>query len=300
MPNYTTNAGTMFPTELVTEMFNTVRGHSALAKLSGAKPIPFNGETAFVFSMDGEAQLLGEGEAKKKNQAAIETKVIRPLKFVYQHRVSDEFIRTSEGRINYLQAFADGFAKKIARGFDIAAMHGIEPYSMTAAAGIATNNLDVCTANDVTYVAASADENIEAAIQAIRAGGRDVTGMALSPAMGAALAAIKVNGVAQYPEFRFGQNPQGFYGFGSDVNPTVPMKLAAGTTTVHAYIGDFANAFRWGYAANIPLEVIQYGDPDDLGRDLKRYNEVCLRAEAYIGWGILDAASFARVKVTTT
>ena len=37
MPSYTTNAGTMFPTELVTEMFNTVRGHSALAKLSGRR-----------------------------------------------------------------------------------------------------------------------------------------------------------------------------------------------------------------------------------------------------------------------
>lgn len=296
MPNYSTNAGTMFPTELVSEMFNTVQGHSALAKLSGARPIPFNGETAFIFSMDGEAQLLGEGDEKKKNDASITTKVIRPLKFVYQHRVSDEFIRTAEGRINCLQAFADGFAKKIARGFDIAAMHGLDPYTMTPASSISANNLDICTANDVTYVAASADDNIETVIQAIRAGGRDVTGMAISPAMGAALAAIKVNGVVQYPEFRFGQNPQGFYGFGSDVNPTVPLGVSGAATTVHAYIGDFANAFRWGYAANIPLEVIQYGDPDDMGRDLKRYNEVCLRAEAYIGWGILDNASFGRIK----
>lgn len=299
MPNYNTTAGTMFPTELAAQMFSTVQGHSALAKLSGTKPLAFNGETVMVFSMDGKAQLVGEGEAKKKGEATITPKVVRPMKFVYQHRVSDEFIRNAESRLNYLQVFADGFAKKIAEGFDIAAMHGIEPYTMTAAASLATNNLDICTANDVTYVAANADANLDTAIQAITAGGRAVTGIALSPAMGAALAAIKVNGVPQYPEFRFGQNPNAFYGMGSDVNPTVPMKTASGTTTVHAYVGDFANAFRWGYAANIPLEVIQYGDPDDLGRDLKRYNEVCLRAEAYIGWAILDTASFARVKATT-
>jgi len=78
------------------------------------------------------------------------------------------------------------------------------------------------------------------------------------------------------------------------------MKSATGTTTVHVYAGDFQNAFKWGYAANVPLEVIQYGDPDGRSRDLKRYNEVCLRAEAYIGWGILAADHFARVKVTTT
>ena len=64
---------------------------------------------------------------------------------------------------------------------------------------------------------------------------------------------------------------------------------------MHALVGDFAGAFRWGYANNIPLEVIEYGDPDGAGHDLKQYNEVCLRAEAYIGWGILDADAFAAV-----
>ena len=62
-----------------------------------------------------------------------------------------------------------------------------------------------------------------------------------------------------------------------------------------AIVGDFQNAFRWGYAENIPLEIIQYGNPDGLG-DLKQTNQIVLRAEAYIGWGILDAASFAIIK----
>ena len=46
----------------------------------------------------------------------------------------------------------------------------------------------------------------------------------------------------------------------------------------------------------MPLEIIQFGYPDGTGRDLKAYNEICLRAEAFIGWGILDATAFARVK----
>ena len=33
----------------------------------------------------------------------------------------------------------------------------------------------------------------------------------------------------------------------------------------------------------------------NVGKDLKAYNQVCLRAETYIGWGILDAAAFARI-----
>ena len=56
-----TAAGTSFPTELVNEMFDAVQGHSALAKLSAQKPIPFNGETVFTFSLGGEASIVGEG-----------------------------------------------------------------------------------------------------------------------------------------------------------------------------------------------------------------------------------------------
>jgi HK97 family phage major capsid protein len=297
MATRTTAAGANFPAELVAEMFSAVQGHSALAKLSGGRPIPFNGETTMVFSMNGEASIVGEGANKPAGDASVAPKVIKPVKFVYQHRVSDEFVYASEeGRQNYLQTFADGFAKKIARGLDIAAMHGINPADLANASFKATNSFDGEVTNTVTYAAANVDANIDAAIAMIRANDREVTGLALSPTAGSALAAIKVNGVAQYPEFRFGQNPNAFYGMGSDVNSTVSVTgTAAGSETDHVIVGDFANAFKWGYAKNIPLEVIAYGDPDGLG-DLKRTNEVVLRAEAYIGWGILDPASFARVK----
>ena len=286
-----------FPAPLVAEMFSTVQGHSALAKLSASKPIPFNGETEMIFSMAGEASIVGEGANKPAGDASVTPKVIKPVKFVYQHRVSNEFIYASEeGKLNYLQTFADGFAKKIARGLDIAALHGINPADLANASFKATNSFDGLVTNTVTYAAASVDANIDAAIAMITANDREVNGLALSPTAGSALAAIKVNGVAQYPEFRFGQNPDAFYGMGSDVNNTVSVTGAAtGSDTDHVVVGDFANAFKWGYAMNIPLEVIEYGDPDGLG-DLKRTNEVVLRAEAFIGWGILDPASFARVK----
>ena len=292
-----TTAGTNFPPELVAEMFSKVNGHSALAKLSAQKPIPFNGETIFVFSAGGEASIVGEGENKPAGDAAVTPKTIRPIKFVYQHRVSNEFIYNAESKLNYLQTFADGFAKKIARGLDIAAMHGINPADLADTSFKATNSFDgLVTGNTVTYAAANVDANIDAAVQMVIADGNVVNGVALSPTAGAAMAAIKVNGVPQYPEFRFGGNPDAFYGMGSDVNGTVSVTGAAtGSQTDHVIVGDFQNAFRWGYAKNIPLEVIEYGDPDGLG-DLKRTNEVVLRAEAFIGWGILDADAFARVK----
>lgn len=288
---------TLFKPELVKELISKVQGRSVLAKLSNQTPIPFNGVEQFIFNLEGNAQIVGEGEQKGAGKAVLTTKVIQPLKFVYQARITDEFKYASEAKqIEYLSQFADGFAKKIAEAFDIAAIHGLEPKGLTNASFKDTNSFDgVITGNTVTYAEDKIEENIETAVQTIVAKGGEVTGLALSPAAGQALAKIKVNGVAQYPEFRFGQNPDSFYGMKSDINKT--LTTAGGTAeTDHAIVGDFQNRFKWGYAENIPMEIIEYGDPDGAGRDLKAYNEILLRAEAFIGWGILDADAFARVK----
>ena len=290
-------AGTLFKPELVKKVISKVQGHSVLAKLASQTPIPFNGVEQFIFNLEGNAQIVGEGEQKQAGKAKITSKIIKPIKFVYQARMTDEFKYASEEKqMNFLLEYIDGFAKKIAEGFDLAALHGLEPKSMTDATFRATNSFDgVITGNIVTYDEAHIDDNIDAAVQTIVAKGGEVTGLALSPTAGQNLAKIKVNGVVQYPEFRFGQNPDSFYGMKSDISKN--LTVTGGTAeTDHAIVGDFQNRFKWGYAENIPMEIIEYGDPDGAGRDLKAYNEICLRAEAFIGWGILDEEAFARVK----
>lgn len=289
--------GTLFKPELVKELISKVQGRSVLAKLSSQTPIPFNGVEQFIFNLEGNAQIVGEGQQKGEGKAIIEPKVIKPLKFVYQARITDEFKYASEEKqLEYLSQFADGFAKKIADAFDIAAIHGLEPKGLTDATFRDTNSFDgLITGNIVTYAEDKFDDNIDAAVQQIVAKGGEVTGVAISPVGGQSLAKLKVNGVVQYPEFRFGQNPDSFYGMKSDVNKN--LTVTGGTAqTDHAIVGDFENRFKWGYAENIPMEIIEYGDPDGAGRDLKAYNEILLRAEAFIGWGILDADAFARVK----
>lgn len=289
-----TAATNLFPAELVTDVFNKAKGHSALAKLSAQAPIPFAGMTQMTFAMDGEASIVGEGEQKPAGEAAFTPVTITPVKFVYQHRLTDEFVKMSEEQqVPYLQAFTEGFAAKIARALDIAAFHGVNPSTKTAVDGLATKNFDMSTVGSITTTAGSEDDDIDSAVQAITGADGVVTGIAMAPAFAASLSKIKVNGVVQYPEFRFGQNPDAFYGMASDVNNTVSF----GASKDLAIVGDFANAFRWGYAEDVPCEVIQYGDPDGLG-DLKRNNQIVLRAEAYIGWGILDASSFKKIVKT--
>lgn len=283
--------------DLVTDMFNAVTGHSTLAKLTDRKPIPFSGVTEFIFTAEDEASLVLEGGAKPAGNASVDPVIIKPLKFIYQQRVSDEFVKCSdEKRLTYLETFADGFARKIARGFDIAAMHGIDPKTKTAVSDIQGNNFDDLVTN-IPFDASTdvLSEKIELAIAQMP--DIAVTGIAFAPSAAANLATEKENGVTQFPEFRMGQNPDAFYGMKSDVNSTVIERATGDTNNTIVYVGDFANAFKWGYVEEIPLEVIRYGDPDGAGRDLKRYNEVCLRSEAYIGWGILDVAAFRMITI---
>nr|DAQ29787.1 MAG TPA: major capsid protein [Caudoviricetes sp.] len=289
--------GTLFSPELVTEIMSKVQGRSTLAKLSNQQPIPFNGTEQFIFNLEGNAQIVGEGGLKGAGKAVITSKVIKPLKFVYQARITDEFKYASEEKkLNFLKHYADGFAKKIAEAFDIAAIHGLEPKSLEDASFKSTNSFDgLVTGNVVPFNAASIDENIDSAVQAIVATDNEVTGIAMSPVAGQAMSKIKVKDVVQYPEFRFGQRPNNFFNMDLDINKTLTIKGGTAKKN-HAIVGDFQNRFKWGYAENIPMEIIEYGDPDGTGRDLKAYNEILLRTEAFIGWGILDEKAFARVE----
>ena len=271
--------GSLFPAELVSEMFNKVKGKSSLAVLSNQEPIPFNGKTEFTFSLDKEVDIVAENGKKSNGGATVEPVTIIPIKFEYGTRVSDEFMYAAEEiQLGYLQAFSDGFSKKVARGLDIAAMHGFNPRTGTASTVVGNNHFDAAVTQKIDYVAASADENVDAAVAAIQGADGDVNGMAMSSAFSSALAALKVNGARLYPELAWGGNPGTLNGLKVDVNNTVSF----GTSKDQAIIGDFQNAFKWGYAKEIPIEVIPYGDPDNSGADLKGSNQVYIRGEVYV------------------
>lgn len=292
-----TNSTSKFPTELVTDVFNKVKGHSSLAKLSAQEPVPFNGTDAFVFTMDGEVSIVGEGKNKPAGDADFTPVTIKPIKVIYQHRLTDEFIHMAEEKqIPYLASFTDGFAKKLARGIDICAFHGVNPADNKESDMIGDKCFAKAVTNTIKYNAAEPDENIDDAVAVIQDADGSITGIALSTTMASAIGKVKASGTGThlYPEYRFGGNPGTFGGMLADVNSTVNFK----NSKLRGVVGDFANAFRWGYADELPLDIIQYGDPDGQG-DLKAQNQIVLRSEAYIGWGILDAASFTKIEEAT-
>ena len=289
--------GNLFPPALTNQLIDTVRGKSSLARLSQSQPLPFNGETEFTFSLDSEVDLVAENGAKSNGGGTVATVTMQPVKVEYGMRVSDEFkYAAEEVQLQYLQTFAEGFAKKVARGLDIMALHGVNPRTGSTASSLNDKNFDDLITNTVVYDSSAPQDNITTAVGLVEAAEHEVTGLAMAPAFKSALASLKTasNSYAPlFPQLGWGASVNEINGLPVDANSTVSY----GSNADRAIVGNFADFFKWGIARQIPVEVIEYGNPDNSeAGDLKGHNQIYLRGEAYIGWGILVPDAFAIVK----
>lgn len=288
----TLSQGTLFPKQLVAEMFSKVKGHSSLARLSAQEAVPFAGKDYFTFSLDSDVSIVGENGAKPAGDASVTPVTVKPIKVVYQSRVSNEFMYASEeAKLQVLRDFADAWSKRMGAALDKMAIHGINPATGSVSDVIGNNYFDyVLASTAITYDATKPDENIESAIAVLEGNEYEATGIAMAPAMRAALGSMKTTGGALlYPDFQFGGKGN-LGGITVDSNVTV----SANSSNDRALVGDF-NAFKWGFAKEIPLEIIEFGNPDGGTYDLKQANQILLRSEAWIGWGILDPDAFALI-----
>ena len=284
-----------FDPVLVTELFDKVKGKSSLAALCDQAPIPFNGQKEFIFTMDDEVDLVAENGKMTRGSVSLDPVIIVPVKIEYGARISDEFLYAAEEeQIETLRNFSDGFAKKTARGLDIMAFHGVNPRAKTASALIGTNHFD----NGVTVIKQDSktpktpDALIEEAIAAVQDNEYDISGLTMAPSFRADLAKmVDTSGRKIYPELAWGNAPSQMNGIQTVTNNTVSFNSSKDL----AIVGDFST-FKWGYSKEIPLEIIEYGDPDNSGQDLQGCGQVYIRAKAYIGWGIMDKSAFAVIQ----
>lgn len=286
---------TLFPETLMEGLIQQTKGASAIAQLCGAQPISFTGQKEFTFSLDNEIDIVAENGAKGVGGAAIGTRTIVPLKVEYSARFSDEFmIAAEEYRMDVLSQFSEGFARKLAKGLDLMAIHGINPRTKLTSDIIGTNCFDKAVTNVIAMAdGAEYDDTVEKAIEAITAAEIDASGAVFAPSFRSGLARqTNKSGTKLYPELAWGNNPGSINGL--PVRAT--SNLSFNGSKDLALVGDFATSFKWGFAKEMPIEIIQYGNPDssELG-DLKAHNQILIRGEAYLGWAVLRPEGFALV-----
>jgi len=272
-----------------------IRG-GVLARLAPQDPeIKVGSTDHFTFTSTPKAELVGES-ASKSSMDGTPTKVTaKTYKVQITYRFSQELMWSDE---DYQAGVVDGLVANVAtalsRALDLVAIHGINPKTGEIASSV-SNYFDKA-GNGVARVVATGDvqADLETAASDLQEAGYIATGIALDPVYAGQLARKKDSqNRPLYPELGLGFGFDTFQGLQAASSDTVSgrQELEASEVSIMAILGDW-RAFKWGVAREVPLETIEYGDPDGNG-DLKRTNEIAIRAEAVFGFAIFDGGAFS-------
>ncbi|KQU33562.1 hypothetical protein [Rhodococcus sp. Leaf233] len=296
------------PRHLVGGVWQKAQGGSVLARLSNAEPQEFGEQQYMTLTAPPRGEVVGESQQKGESTATFAPVTSLVRKVQVTQRFSHEVKWADEARqLGVLRTMADLSGVALGRALDLIGIHGINPLTGTALAGTPPKIVDSTNVVELTTAsAATPDQAVEAAVGLVLEDSISPNGLALDNSFAFKLATQRhpQSGQKLYPELGFGVDATSFSGLGAAVSDTVrggpeavtPSTGAYRTTNpnIKAIVGDFT-AFRWGVQVDIPLTLIEYGDPDGLG-DLQRKNEIAIRSEVVYGVGILSLDAFSIVK----
>lgn len=295
------------PKHMVPGVWQKAQGQSVLARLSASEPQEFGDQQYMTLTAPPRGEVVGEAAQKSESTAQFAPVTAIPRKVQVTQRFSQEVMWADESRqLGVLQTMRDLSGVALGRALDLIAIHGINPLTGALLAGSPAKILDTTNVVELNTAALDKpDQAIEAAVGLVLADSLSPDGIALDNTYAFSLATQRDSqGRKLYPELGFGATATAFSGLNAAVSDTVrggpeavtPSTGAYRTTNpnIKAIAGDFS-AFRWGVQVNIPLELIEFGDPDGLG-DLKRQNQIAIRSEVVYGIGIMSTDAFGVVK----
>ena len=297
------------PKHLVSGVWQKAQGQSVLARLSAAEPQEFGEQQYMTLTAPPRGEVVGEGAQKSEYTATFAPVTAIPRKVQVTQRFNQEVKWADDSRqLGVLKTMADLSGVALGRALDLIGIHGINPLTGALLSGSPAKIIDSTNVVELTALSADTpDLAIEAAIGLVLDDSLSPDGIALDNSFAFSVATQRDSqGRKLYPELGFGNTATAFSGLNAAVSDTVrggPEAVTASTGAyrstnphVKAIAGDFS-AFRWGVQVNIPLELIEFGDPDGLG-DLKRQNQIAIRSEVVYGIGIMSTDAFAVVKDT--
>lgn len=288
-------SGIVLPREVTVDTINKVKGISTIARLSPSTPQLFSDNTNLIFNPSSEAEVINEGAKKGSYEQSLSPVEGTRVKLVTTTRVSNELIwADDDAKTEIITRIVEDQAEAVARAVDYVIYHGINPKTGTALTGftpLTSGAVSVTTTQDETQ---SIDNMADALID------YNINGLASSREFASALRKIRVENTGQrlYPEIPLSLDAGSIDGIPCVTSNTVDGKLAKTATNVRAIMGDFS-LIKWGMVRDMVSEVIEYGDPDGVGTDLKNVNQVAYRTESMFAYAVLDPKGFAVLKKAT-
>lgn len=297
------DAEVFLPRQIADGMVKHVRDGSTVAKLAAREPMRFGKTDIIVFNEAPKAEFVEAGAKKSATDIELTAVTATPKKAQVTMRFDQEVQWASEDyQLGILSELASEGQLALSRALDLGVYHRINPLTGEEISAW-TNYLTATNKNVELSKTVDADAVIREAVGLIMndAKAAPVTGIALDPKLSWALASLtgktangQSDGVQRYPNLGFGADVTDFLGLRAAQSNTVSGVPEAADTGVRGIVGDFDNGIRWGVQRELPVEIIQFGDPDGQG-DLKRQNQIALRLEIVYGWHVF-ADRFAVIK----
>lgn len=280
------------PAEVTQAIINKVGNTSTIAALSPSTPQLFLNEDYMVFNGAAEAEVVAEGQKKSSYEQTASYITGKKFKVQCTTRVTEELKWADEdNRLEIISSIQEDQTKAIARALDYVIYHAINPKSGTELTGY-----DALTANAVAVTDSGDDiANVDALADAVNE--YEINGVALSRTWASRLRKLRVpaTGMRFYPEIPINLAAGTLDGIPAATSTTVDGAKATTPTKVLGIMGDYS-LIKWGMIRDIWAEVIQYGDPDQTGVDLKAHNQIAYRTEAMFSYAVLDPKAFAVLK----
>ena len=284
------------PTNIAAGLFQKATTGSVVSVLSGSEPMLFGDVDVMTLDSLPRAEYVGEGADKSHTTAGFGTKTIKPHKVQVTMRFNQEVQWADEDyQLGVLTTLANAGGLALARALDLGAIHGVNPLTGDAVSSIPVGDRIATTTNEEA-IGDDPDLDFENAAGLVIADGYVPNGVAFDPSFAWTLATARYDdGRKKFPELGLGINVSAFEGVAASTSTTVSGQPEADDTGVRAIIGDWS-LLRWGVQRRVPVELIQFGDPDGQG-DLKRKNQIVMRLEVVYGWAVMDLAGFATLNV---
>ena len=284
----------LLPKEVATVITKKAKDTSTIAALSPSEPQLFLDKDYMVFSGNAEAEVIAEGEQKSSYEETLSPVVGKRFKVQTTTRVTDALrFADDDARLEIISKIQADQAAALGRVLDYVVYHAFDPKKKTTLAGFTK------LSDTAAQVTATTDRvaDIDALAEAVN-DEYDINGIAMSKTMTNELRRIRIKDTMQrlYPEIPLNLKVGSLDGIPASTSGTVNGRLITDTpTNVLAFLGDFS-LIKWGMVRDIWSEIIEYGDPDGSGKDLKGYNQIAYRTEAIYSYAILDPKGIAVLK----
>ena len=301
-----TTAKITMPTEIVGEIQRKMQERSVIASLVPSRAEAFVNDEHMIFTVEPEAEYVGEGAAKNSADFKFEPIEGKRHKVQTTVRMTDEVTWADEdNQLAILENVFDSMAGAFSRALDYGMIHAINPLTREVLVSLKDEALSY-TANQV-----AATTNLQSDMDSIAdliLPNYDVTAIALDRMYANQLRKLRNSSNAKlYPEIGLTLDPGQIEGLPCVTSGAVSgTRLAAlgsdGKTPVASGIKAIAgnwDLIRYGIVRDFALTEIRFGDPDGLG-DLQRYNQVAFRVETVFSWVNFDPKGFSVLRDQST